>query len=135
VEIGFVILADSVRPAEGGKLDLIGAAIDTVSSRTAPFEHESLTLLARVLLSPGEVGRVHRFDVSLVGADGTEVVSTTRETDPVEAPQGEGRRASVGFVLELKNLPFPSFGLYQFVISWDGHEVHRVGLVAQPMPG
>lgn len=134
MDIDFVILADSVRPGEDGKLDLSGAAIDTVSSQDVPFEHENMTLLARVLLSPEEIGQPHRFTVALVASDGSEVVETMRETDPVEAPREEGRRASVGFVMEMKNLPFPEFGPYEFVISWDEHEVHRIGLLAKPIP-
>jgi uncharacterized protein DUF6941 len=134
MDLDFAILADAVEPAEGGKLNLMGASVDTLWSHSAPFEHPSLTLVSRMLLSTEEVGEVHRLDVALVGPDGEEIVNLDRVTDPVEPPSGDSRRASVGFVTEMKNLPIPSFGRYELVLSWDGRRIHSLELLAIPVP-
>jgi Family of unknown function (DUF6941) len=126
MEVDFALLADGVAQRPDGKIDIFGAAIDTVNTAQVPVMHPQLTLVLRFLISRHEAENEHHVDVILMGDDGTEIArasgemnaSTSEQLDTVPA----GRKIGIQIVLVFANLVFPAFGPYQFVIHWDGNE-------------
>jgi hypothetical protein len=126
MEFDYAILADGVTPRPDGKLDIYGAAWDTIYALRIPVQHPRMTLAARVLLSPHEAGHSHQMDVVLQESDGEELARATGRLEAVPEDQlgavPAGRKIGLGLVLNFDNVVFPRFGSYQLVILWDGNE-------------
>lgn len=134
MDLDFAFLADSATVAEVGKLDIRGAGIDTLSASDVPFEHASLTLVARIVVDMSEIGKIHRLVVILRDPDRDEIARVSQDTDPVQALANADRRPSVGFLMTMSNLRFPSFGCYELQLLWDDRELHRMPLFVEPQP-
>lgn len=126
MEFDYAILADGVAPRPDGKLDIYGAAWDTVYTDAVPAQHPRMTLAARVLLSPHEAAHSHQVDVVLQESDGGELARASGKLEPVPEEQSAalpaGRKIGLGLVLNFVDVVFPRYGSYQLVILWDGNE-------------
>lgn len=126
MEIDYAILADGVNLRPDGKLDIYGAAWDTIWAGSVPAQHPRMTLAARVLVSSHEARHSHNLKVVLQDADGAELANAEGElealTDEQRAAVPAGRKIGLGVVLNFVNVVFPHYGSYQLAILWDGNE-------------
>lgn len=139
MEVDFALMADGVAHRSDGKLDLFGAAFDTVYAMQVPAMHTQLSLAIRVLLSRHEAQSDHRIEIILMSADGVEVAKARGDvsgaTDDILDQVPAGRRVAVGAVLMFTNLLFPDYGTYHFAIHWDGNEARSpIVLYVAPPP-
>ena len=127
MELDFAILADGVVNRPDGKMDIYGAAWDTLFAPAVPAVHPQLTFAVRILASKHEVEAAHELRVVLQGADGQELARAEGSLPPLEDEQAQaipaGRRIGVGLVLNFRSVVFPEYGSYQLAILWDGNEV------------
>jgi hypothetical protein len=126
VEFDYAILADGVTLRPDGKLDIFGAAWDTILATSVPAQHPRMTLAARVLLSAHETKHPHRMNVVLHAADGEELAQASGELGALSDEQRKtvpaGKKIGLGLVLNFDNVVFPHYGSYQLAILWDGTE-------------
>lgn len=126
MELDYAILADGVTPRPDGKIDVYGAAWDTLFASAVPAVHPQISLAVRVLVSRHEAEHPHALDVVLQAADGAELARATGSIDPVTPEVREtipaGRQIGFGLVLNFRNVVFPDYGAYQLVIHWDRNE-------------
>lgn len=126
MDLDFAILSDGVTVRQDGKMDIYGAAWDTVFARAVPATHPQITLAVRVLCSRHELEHDHHIDVVLQGADGVELARAHGDmpalSDEQRAVIPAGRQVGLGLVLNFQNVLFPAYGAYQIAIHWDGTE-------------
>jgi hypothetical protein len=139
VDLDYAILADGVTPRADGKLDIHGAAWDTIFASNVPARHPRITLAVRVLLSRHEAENPHNLSVILSAADGAELARVSGDIEPapeeVRNQLPAGRRFGIGVVLNFENVEFPEFGDYQLALQWDGNELREpLRLFVQPIP-
>lgn len=140
MDLDYAILADGVSARPDGKLDIYGAAWDTIFAVAVPARHPQLTLAIRVLISQHEAEHPHNLTVILQGADGSELARAQGAVEPVPPEQRAqlpaGRKAGIGVVLNFQNVVFPDYGAYQLVIQWDGNELRDpLRLFVETLPG
>jgi len=139
VDLDFAILADGVVPRLDGKMDIFGAAWDTIFAAAVPAVHPQLTLAVRVLASRHEVESPHQLTVVLQDADGAELARAHGEIIALPEEQRDaipaGRQIGLGAVLNFQNVLFPRYGAYQLAILWDGNEARpALRVFVQPVP-
>jgi len=126
MDLDFAILSDGVTLRQDGKMDIYGAAWDTVFARAVPALHPQITLAVRVLCSRHELEHDHHIDVVLQAADGAELARAHGNmpvlTDEQRALIPAGRQVGLGLVLNFQNVLFPEYGAYQIAIHWAGTE-------------
>ena len=139
MDVDFAVLADGVAQRPDGKLDIFGAAFDTVFATSVPAMHPQMALAVRLLMSRQEAAHQHTVDVILLEADGLEI---TKARGVLQVSQADldrvpaGRRIAVGAVLQFSNVIFPRFGAYHFVVHWDGTEARTpISLYVAQAPG
>jgi hypothetical protein len=141
MDLDFAILADGVVLRPDGKMDIFGAAWDTIVASAVPAVHPQLTLAVRVLASRHEAEGPHDLTVVMQDADGAELARAHGEVGTLSPEQREaipaGRQLGMGSVLNFQNVVFPRYGAYQLAILWDGNEARpalRVFVVPPPQP-
>lgn len=126
MEVDFAVLADGIAPRPDGKLDIFGAAFDTIWAMQVPARHTSMSLVIRLLITRQEAENPHSIDVFVMHADGQEIARVHAEVNAVPTEVIEqlpaGRRFGLIPILQFGNLEFPTFGPYHVVIHWDSNE-------------
>jgi len=139
MDLDFAILADGVTVRPDGKMDIYGAAWDTIFAAAVPAVHPQLSLAVRVLASRHEVENPHKLTIVLQTADGAELARAHGEVAPMpdEVRQAipAGSRFGIGAVLNFQNVLFPEYGAYQLLVLWDGNEARPpLRVLVQPLP-
>ncbi len=138
MELDFALLADEVSVGADGKLTIVGAGVDLLVAPTVPTIHARIVLILRAFVSIEEAREPHRVAVRVVGPGGNQVGSTYSDAQPVpEAVLALGESLShigMGTVQDMRNLRLPSYGRYEFAISWDGEPVRSVDLLVLESP-
>jgi hypothetical protein len=141
VEIEYALLADGVAPRPDGKMDIFGAGVDTIWAASAPAQHSQISLVLAVSLARHEAENPHHIDVIVQDADGEEIVRAQGDIPALDAAQLDampaGRRLIIRPVLTFGGLTLPHFGMYQFVVMWDGNEARSpilLGVSEMPPP-
>jgi len=139
MEIDHVILADVISQRPDGKIDLHGVGWDTVFASTLPATHPRMDLAIRFLLSPHEMEAAHHVVVTLISADGAELIRMDADVQPMSpdarATIPAGRRIGIGMILNMSGVTFPEYGDYSLVITWDATEPRTpLSLHVAPVP-
>lgn len=121
------MLADAAQ-VQGGKLFVLGGGFDTISARTIPVVHRSLTLAMVAEVEPDERHRDLEIAIELVDEDGAPLDVEAKGKLRVGAPPNlpPGSASIVPIVSPFYNIRFPEAKGYVFVISFEGEELARV---------
>jgi len=132
MEVDFSFLADAAE-ATSGKIYVIGGAFDTIWAQTVPVAHPHLSFVMRLVLSPAELGQVHKVELVLVDEDGTRITSVGGNiTVGRQANLPPGWRQGFLTVLNFANLRFERFGDYSFELIINNSSMKSINLrVAQ----
>jgi len=135
MKIDFAFLADAAEESKG-KLYVVGGAIDTIWTQSVPAVHPRISLALRLLISPGELGRSHQLEISLMDGDGKRVAAVKGQFEPDKNQNlSAGWEQGMLLVLNVPNLQFQKFGDYQFDIMCNNSSLKTVPLrVAQQIP-
>lgn len=121
------MLADAAQ-VSAGKLNLLGGAFDTITARSFPAVHRSLTVVLVAEVGPADRGRDLNMTVRLLDEDGrplgVESQGRLRVDAPAELPAGA--MSLVPMVSAFANVRFPEPGGYVFVVEHEGREMTRV---------
>jgi hypothetical protein len=121
------MLADAAQ-VQGGKLFVLGGGFDTISARTIPVVHRSLTLAMVAEVDPDERHRDLEIAIELIDEDGSPLDVEAKGKLRVGAPPNlpPGSASIVPIVSPFYNIRFPEAKGYAFVISFEEDELARV---------
>ena len=121
------MLADAAQ-VQGGKLFVLGGGFDTISARTLPIVHRSLTLAMVAEVAPDERHRDLEISIRLVDEDGQGLDVEAKGKLRVGAPPNlpPGATSIVPIVSPFHNIEFPEAKGYAFVVDFEEDEVARV---------
>ena len=121
------MLADAAQ-VQGGKLFVLGGGFDTISARTVPVVHRSLTLAMVAEVDPDERHRDLEIAISLIDEDGTPMDVEAKGKLRVGAPPNlpPGSASIVPIVSPFYNIRFPEDKGYAFVVRFEDEELSRV---------
>lgn len=121
------MLADAAQ-VSSGKLYVLGGAFDTISARSFPAIHRSLTLALVAEVGPADRNRDLELVIRLVNEDGAETgvesIGKLRVGAPSQLPAGA--MTLVPMTSVFMNIRFPKPGGYVFVVEHEGRELTRV---------
>lgn len=139
MKLDYAILADGVSQRNDGKIDIFGAAWDTIFATSVPVLHNRLTLATRIFISRNESETAHSLDLILQSADGGELARAAAKIDPLPVESRNalpgGRPFGLNVVLNFDNVVFPNFGDYQLAVLCDGTELKALQLRVEQKPG
>ena len=111
----------------GGKLTVMGA-FDTIAGRgAAPIIHPQCSLAMRICFRAEDEGS-QRFSVSIIDADGKEIVPTFEPQFDVKLPAPDSFFVTRNLVVNMQRLKFPEPGHYAIDIRCGGQVLGRVPL-------
>lgn len=121
------MLADAAQ-VQGGKLFVLGGGFDTISARTVPVVHRSLSLAMVAEISPEERHRDLEIGIVLVDEDGQPMEVEARGKLRVGAPPNlpPGSTSIVPIVSPFHNIQFPEAKGYAFVVTLEDEELARI---------
>lgn len=122
-----VMLADAAQ-VQSGKLFVLGGGFDTISVRSLPATHRSLSLAMVAEVGPDERQRDLELHISLIDEDGTPIGVEAEGKLRVGAPPNlpPGSPSVVPIVSPFHNITFPAAKGYTFVVSLDDTELARI---------
>jgi hypothetical protein len=114
MDVDFVLLADAAEVAQG-KLYVLGGAIDTIWTSSAPITYPRLSFVVRLMFSPAEIGRAHKVEVNIMDGDGKRLTSVGGDLSVGKNPNlPQGWKQGFLSVLNFLSLKFENFGDYSF---------------------
>ncbi len=121
------MLADAAQ-VQGGKLFVLGGGFDTISARTIPVVHRSLTLAMVAEVEPDERHRDLEVAIRLIDEDGNPLDVEAKGKLRVGAPPNlpPGSPSIVPIVSPFYNIRFPEAKGYAFVVNFEDDELSRV---------
>jgi hypothetical protein len=121
------MLADAAQ-VQAGKLFVLGGGFDTISVRSVPAVHRSLTLAMVAEIDPDERQRDLELTIQLIDEDGTSVGVEAKGRLRVGAPPNlpPGSSSVVPIVSPFHNITFPDAKGYAFVVSLNDNELARI---------
>ena len=128
MELDFAFLADSGE-VTGGKIYVLGGAVDTVWTEVLPMVVPRMTLVMRFLATPAEAGRKHAVEIVVIDADGKKTASVGGEM-AIERPPGlpMGMKHSLPLALNFFNMKFERSGAYSIEILVNGSSMKSLPL-------
>ena len=129
------MLADAAQ-VQSGKLFVLGGGFDTITVRSLPAVHRSLTLAMVAEVSPEERQRDLVLGIKLVDEDGAEIGVEAKGKLRVGAPPNlpPGSPSIVPIVSPFHNITFPDAKGYSFLVSVDDAELARIGFRIVKVP-
>lgn len=122
------MLADAAQ-VQNGKLFILGGGFDTISVRSLPAVHRSLTLAMVAEVDPDERQRDLELLIALIdedgGAIGVEAKGRLRVGAPPNLPPGSS--SIVPIVSPFHNITFSEAKGYAFVVTLEDRELARIG--------
>ena len=122
------MLADAAQ-VQNGKLFILGGGFDTISVRSVPAVHRSLTLAMVAEVDPDERQRDLELLIALIDEDGAAVGVEAKGRLRVGAPPNlpPGSSSIVPIVSPFHNITFTEAKGYAFVVSLEDRELARIG--------
>ena len=136
MHLSYGFLADAVVHGSQGKKNIIGT-FTIIYAYDLPCHHPSLSLAVRIEGHNTEIGS-HHLELAFVDADYTEIGKPVKSDFELESNQFpiEGIPPAFETIMNIRNLPFPKAGSYEFVVKVDGRHIGSIPLyvlkVTQP---
>jgi Family of unknown function (DUF6941) len=129
------MLADAAQ-VQSGKLFVLGGGFDTISVRSLPAVHRSLTLAMVAEVDPDERQRDLELVIKLIDEDGGDIGVEARGKLRVGAPPNlpPGSSSIVPIVSPFHNITFPEAKGYAFVVSLNDNELARIAFRVVKLP-
>ena len=129
------MLADAAQ-VQSGKLFVLGGGFDTISVRSLPATHRSVSLAMVAEVRPDERQQDLDLKVVLVDEDGAELGVVAKGKLRVGAPPNlpPGSPSLVPIVSPFHNVTFPEAKGYAFVVSVNETELARVRFRVVKLP-
>ena len=129
------MLADAAQ-VQSGKLFVLGGGFDTISVRSLPATHRSVSLAMVAEVRPDERHQDLDLKVELVDEDGAELGLVAKGKLRVGAPPNlpPGSPSLVPIVSPFHNVTFPEAKGYAFVVSVNDTELTRVRFRVVKLP-
>jgi len=121
------MLADAAQ-VQSGKLFVLGGGFDTISVRSVPATHRSLSLAMVAEVAPEDRQRDLDLAIKLVDEDGADVGVEANGRLRVGTPPNlpAGASSIVPIVSPFHNITFPEAKGYSFLVSLNGEELARI---------
>ncbi len=128
------MLADAAQ-VQGGKLFVLGGGFDTISARSFPVIHRSLTVAMVAEIEPDERHRNLEIALQLVDEDGVDLGVHAKGKLRVGAPPNlpPGSTSIVPIVSPFYNIQFTEAKGYAFIITYGDEELARVRFRVVPV--
>lgn len=128
MQVALLLAADYANVAQGGKLNVMGI-FDNIRAQTFPARHASMHLVVKLASDPGEGGQMRAITILLLNEDGGEMLRMSQDIEV--PPHSGGRRPEMNFIMELRDVVFPTPGIYEFVVQVDRdtkatHPIHLI---------
>lgn len=132
MEVDFAFLAEAAE-ASGGKLNVLGGAMDTIWSAQVPISYPKLSFAMRLIFSAAEIGRKHKIEINIIDEDGKNLATVGGDLEAVRNPNlPQGWKQGIMAVMNFVNLNFTKFGDYSFEVVVNNSSLKSVPLrVAQ----
>jgi hypothetical protein len=129
------ILADAAQ-VQSGKLFILGGGFDTITVRSLPAVHRSISLAMVAEVEPDERQRDLELVIRLIDEDGTALGVEAKGRLRVGAPPNlpPGSPSIVPIVSPFHNITFPEAKGYAFVVSLNDSELARIGFRVVALP-
>jgi len=119
VDLKVLLAADYANIERQGKINVMGV-FDRISAVDFPARHPEMVLVMKLSAGPAEYGRTRKLVVKLLDQDATqELVDWSRDID---VPPGAGGPVEINQFLKLRDLVFPTEGVYTFYVLVDDDE-------------
>jgi hypothetical protein len=121
------MLADAAQ-VQGGKLFVLGGGFDTISARSLPVVHRTLSVALVAEVEPDERHRDLEIVISLIDEDGNAMGVEAKGKMRVGAPPNlpPGSSSIVPITSPFYNITFPEAKGYAFVVTYEGEELARI---------
>lgn len=113
VQITLALLADGANISREGKLNILGI-FDRISTQNLPTMHPQMQLIMTIEADRGDADREHQLGIELTDADDSKLFSMSGNIKFASPPSGEQIR--INHIIQLNNLRFEHFGIYEFKI-------------------
>jgi hypothetical protein len=129
------MLADAAQ-VQSGKLFILGGGFDTITVRSLPAVHRSISLAMVAEVEPDERQRDLELVIRLIDEDGTALGVEAKGRLRVGAPPNlpPGSPSIVPIVSPFHNITFPEAKGYTFVVSLNDSELARIGFRVVALP-
>lgn len=117
ITIRHAMLADYAMVSREGKLSIIGI-FERLYAPKCPVVHPQMALVLSFEADRAETGRPHRLEFQLIDADGNAHLSFGGEISI--APPRAGENARFNHIVNLNNVAFKHFGVYEFKMMING---------------
>lgn len=125
VTVKLALLADYALISSDGKLSIMGI-FDRIFAHKRPVIHPNMHLVTIFEAERMDVHRKHAVEVELIDSDGKQVFKLGGELTIAEPPSGHQMRFN--HIVNLNNVTFKEFGVYDFKIILDGEVRASVAL-------
>jgi hypothetical protein len=129
------MLADAAQ-VQSGKLFILGGGFDTITVRSLPAVHRSISLAMIAEVEPDERQRDLELLIRLIDEDGNALGVEAKGRLRVGAPPNlpPGSPSIVPIVSPFHNITFPEAKGYTFVVSLNDNELSRIGFRVVALP-
>ena len=128
--VDFAFICDYAE--SGNKLGALGIGFDTIYAPQVPCAHPNFHLVLQLRSSVAEAGRKD-VSVSLIDADGKDVIPPLSATMEVPQPPPGALETNARLVVGFAGVQFPAYGQYTLHVVVQGQEMVRIPIrVAQP---
>lgn len=125
IHIKNAVLADYAMVSKDGKLSIIGI-FERLFSAKCPVVHPQMCLVLSFEADVADAGRTHRLEFQLIDEDGN--VQFGFGGDMVVAAPPSGQNSRFNHIVNLNNISFKDFGLYEFKVLIDDEVKSGVAL-------
>jgi len=133
MQLDFAILSDAAH-VTGGRLYMLGGAIDTLRARELPVVVPHLTLVMRFILSSAEVELAHKLVVVIIDSDGKKIANVNGQLKiQGSQPVDPLKPARPILPLNLINVKFERFGSYAIEVLVNGSSMKSLPLEILPV--
>lgn len=113
MKVSLALVADYANISREGKLNILGI-FDRIGAQSVPAVHSQMQLIMRLEADRAESEREHKVEIQLIDADGHKLFAIAGNIKFGAPPPGE--HIKVNHIMQLNNLQFDHYGVYEFKI-------------------
>ncbi len=113
IKVRNAVLADYAMVSKDGKLSIIGI-FEKLYAPKCPVTHPQMYIVLSFEAKHADTGHNHKLEFQLIDADGNVQLSFGGEMAMASPPPGENARFN--HIVNLNNIVFKDFGIYEFKV-------------------